>query len=292
MAVQPQDLFKKIRRIEIQTTHLANDILAGAYRSAFKGKGMEFEEVREYQQGDDVRSIDWNVTARMNRPFVKSFREEREITVVLAVDVSASTYFGSGEHLKSELIAEIAAVLAFSAIKNQDKVALLLFSDQVEKYFPPRKGVRHVLHIIRELLTYKPQQRSTNISNALSFLGKVQRRSGVCFLISDFICPDFFHEAALAAKRFDLVPIAIVDSAEKKFPTMGLVSLRDLETGISRLVDTTSKTSQNKLEKSTEERVSNLKKQMEKIGTSLCVVQTHLPYLQQLKKYFMLRFRR
>ncbi len=292
MADPSQDLFKKIRRIEIQTTHLANDILAGAYRSAFKGKGMEFEEVREYQQGDDIRSIDWNVTARMNRPFVKSFREEREITVVLAVDVSASTYFGSGEHLKSELIAEIAALLAFSAIKNQDKVALLLFSDQVEKYFPPRKGSRHVLHIIRELLTYKPQQRSTNISTALSFLGKVQRRSGVCFLISDFICPDFFHEAALAAKQFDLVPIALVDSAEKKFPHMGLVSLRDLETGISHLVDTTSKASQNNLEKSTKERISKLKKQMEKLGTSLCVIQTHLPYLQQLKKYFMLRFRR
>jgi len=287
MNPQSQELFKKIQRIEIQTTHLANDVLAGAYRSAFKGKGMEFEEVRDYEQGDDVRSIDWNVTARMNRPFVKSFREEREITVILAVDVSASTYFGSGEHLKSDLIAEIAGVLAFSAIKNQDKVALLLFSDKIEKYFPPQKGTRHVLRVIRELLTYKPQQRSTNVSTALSFLGKVQRRSGVCFLISDFICPDFFHEAALAAKRFDLVPIAIVDPAEKKLSFTDLVSLRDLESGISQLIEARSLTS-NK-QNTTEERIANLKKEFEKIGTELCVIDTNTPYMQQLKKYFSLR---
>lgn len=292
MAPLSQDLFKKIHRIHIQTTHLANDILAGAYRSAFKGKGMEFEEVREYQQGDDVRSIDWNVTARMDRPYVKNFREERELSVILAVDVSASTYFGSGESLKSDLIAEIAAVLAFSAIKNQDKVALLLFSDRVEKYFPPQKGTRHVLRIIRELLTYKPQPRSTNISEALAFLGKVLNRSSVCFLISDFICDDFYHEASLAAKRYDLVPIAIVDSAEKAFPKMDLVTFADLETGVSLLIDTSSNAVQAKLKKSTEERLSTLKKRMEKLGTELCIIDTNRPYMPQLKKYLMLRLKK
>lgn len=292
MAVISADLFKKIRRIQIQTTHLANDVLAGAYRSAFKGKGIELEEVREYQQGDDVRSIDWNVTARMNRPFVKSFREERELSVILAVDVSASTRFGSGEQLKSELIAEIAAVLAFSAIRNQDKVALLLFSDKIEKYFPPRKGTRHVLRIIRELLTYKSEQRATNISTALAFLGKVQNRSGVCFLISDYICPDFSHEAALAAKRYDLVPIAIVDTAEKILPKMSLVTFADLETGQSCLVDTSSNSLQNSLIKNTEERLSSQKKMFQKLGVVQCVINTHFPYLQQLQKYFSLRSRK
>jgi uncharacterized protein (DUF58 family) len=292
MPALSQDLFKKIHRIQIQTTHLANDVLAGAYRSAFKGKGMEFEEVREYQQGDDVRSIDWNVTARMDRPYVKNFREERELSVVLAVDVSASTFFGSGEYLKSELIAEIAAVLAFSAIKNQDKVSLLLFSDRVEKYFPPKKGTRHVLRIIRELLTYKPQLRSTNVSEALSFLGKVQVHSSICFLISDFICPDFHHEAALAAARYDLVPIAIVDTAEKTFPKMNLVALTDLETGVSRLIDTSANALQSKLKQTEETRLSTLKKMMEKLGTQLCIIDTGLPYLPQLQKYFMLRLKK
>jgi uncharacterized protein (DUF58 family) len=292
MAVPSTDLLKKIRRIQIQTTHLANDVLAGAYRSAFKGKGMEFEEVREYQQGDDIRSIDWNVTARMSRPYVKNFREERELSVILAVDVSASTRFGSGNVLKSDLIAEIAAVLAFSAIKNQDKVALLLFSDKVEKYFPPKKGTRHVLRIIRELLTYKSQERATNISEALSFLGKVQARSGVCFLISDFICPDFFHEAALAAKRYDLVPIAIIDPAEKSFPKIDLVTLADLESGVQTLIDTNTAATSNQLQKNARERLSNLKKMMQKLGTELCMIDTHLPYTQQLKKYFSFRLKK
>lgn len=287
-----RDLFKKIHRIQIQTTHLANDILAGTYRSAFKGKGIEFEEVREYQQGDDVRSIDWNVTARMDHPYVKNFREERELTVTLAVDVSASTYFGSGETLKSDLIAEIAAVIAFSAIKNQDKVALLLFSDRVEKYFPPQKGTRHVLRIIRELLTFKPTPRSTNISEALSYLGKVQNRSSICFLISDFICRDFSHEASLAAKRFDLVPIILIDQSEKKFPKMNLVAFTDLETMDSHYVDTSSDSVQAKLKYDVNERVSTLKKLMEKLGTELCTIDTSLPYMPQLKKHLMLRMKK
>lgn len=292
MVILKPDLWKKIRRIQIQTTHLANDVLAGTYRSVFKGKGMEFEEVRDYQPGDDIRAIDWNVTARMNRLYVKNFREERELNVTLVVDISASTQFGSGQSLKSDLIAEIAAVLAFSAIKNNDKIALVLFSDRVEKYFPPQKGKRHVLRIIRELLTYKPQQRSTDISTALSFLGKMQNRPGICFLISDFICPDYSHEAALAAKRYDFIPIMIVDSAEKTFQKMDLVTLKDLETGTSCLVDTSADCTQTTLKKNTEERLSRQKEIMHKLGTELCVIQSDLPYLQQLKKYFTLRRKR
>ena len=289
MTILPADILKKIRRIHIQTTHLANDVLAGAYLSAFKGKGMEFEEVREYQSGDDVRSIDWNVTARMNRPYVKNFREERELNVIIAVDVSASTRFGSGDLLKSDLIAEIASVLAFSALKNQDKVALLLFSSKIEKYFPPQKGTRHVLRLIRELLTYKPTEKGTDISAALAFLGKVQNRTGVCFLISDFICPDFTHEATLAAKRYDLVPVAIVDPAEKVFPQMSLVTLIDLETAAVSQVDTFSISARENLSKRTETRLSHQKKIMQNIGIKLCVINTHIPYLKQLKKYFILR---
>lgn len=289
MVIPTSELFKKIRRIQIQTTHLADDVLAGAYRSAFKGKGMEFEEVREYQSGDDIRSIDWNVTARMNHPFVKNFREERELNVILAVDISGSTHFGSGQYLKSEWIAEIAAILAFSAIKNHDKVALILFSDTVEKYIPPKKGTRHVLRIIRELLTYQPKGRSTNISNALSFLGKIQERAGICFLISDFICPDYSHEAALTAKRHDLVPIALVDQAERKLNAMSLVTFADLETGQHSLVNTSSSLAQNTLQKNTEERLATQKKLMQKLGTELCIIETSIPYLQQLRKYFMLR---
>lgn len=289
MAVTSASIFKKIQRIKIQTTHLANDILAGSYRSAFKGKGMEFEEVREYQPGDDVRSIDWNVTARMNHPYVKNFREERELNVTLAVDVSFSTRFGSGGQLKSELLAEIAAVIAFSAIKNNDKIALILFSDKVEKYLPPQKGSRHVLRIIRELLTYKPQGNGTNIGEALSFLGRVQKRSGICFLLSDFICPDYSKEAAVIVRKHDLVPIAMIDAAENAFPKMNLVSFSDLETGALNLVDTSSTDVQSFLLQSTEERLNAQKKLMQKLGTEFCVIRSQNPYVPQLQKFFALR---
>lgn len=283
------ELLKNIRRIQIETTHLANDVLAGAYRSAFKGQGMEFEDVREYRPGDDIRMIDWNITARMNHLYVKNFCEERELNVILAVDVSASTRFGSGKYLKSELIAEIAALLAFSAIKNNDKVALILFSDKVEKYFPPQKGTRHVLRMICELLTYKAEQRSTNISTALTFLGKVFNRSAVCFLISDFLCPDYAHEAALAAKRYDLVPLAIVDRAERDLQKMDFVTFVDLETQNSCVVDTSSNCTLTHVRKQFDERLVRERQLMQKLGIDLCVIQTNLPYLEQLKKYFRLR---
>jgi Uncharacterized conserved protein (some members contain a von Willebrand factor type A (vWA) domain) len=292
MAVTSSDLIKKIRRIQIQTTHLANDILAGAYRSAFKGKGMEFEEVREYQPGDDVRSIDWNVTARMNHPYVKNFREERELSVTLVVDVSSSTRFGSGNELKNELIAEVAAVIAFSAIKNNDKTALILFTDRVEKYLPPKKGTRHVLRVIRELLTHTPEHQGTNIGNALSFLGKVQQRAGVCFLISDFICPDFTHEASIISRRHDLVPIAIVDPADSRLPEMNLVSFHDLESRTTRLIDTSSRVVRESLQSTTQNRLASQKSEMLKLGTEICTINTDAPYIPQLRKYFALRQKR
>ena len=287
------NLFKKIRRIQFYTTRLVDDILAGAYRSAFKGRGMEFEEVREYQAGDELaRTIDWNVTARMNRPYVKSFREEREITMTLVVDISSSTRFGSGHELKSDLIAEVAAILAFSAIKNNDKVALILFSDSVEKYFPPNKGTRHVLRIIKELLAYTPKQRGTDVNAALSFLGKVQQHSGICFLISDFICGDYAHEAALIAKRHDLVSIALSDPCESTFPNMDLTAFADLESGELRLVDTASSSLQQHLQKTCTDRLEDTQKLMRRLGGDFCAIHTDKPYLAQLRKFFLIRQRR
>lgn len=283
------DIFRKIQRIQIQTTHLANDILAGAYRSAFKGKGMEFEEVREYQPGDDIRSIDWNVTARMRNPYVKSYREERDITVMLIVDISASSRFGSTNKTKAELIAEIGGVIAFSAIKNNDRVGLILFSDTVEKYVPPKKGTRHVMRVIRELLLHKPEHKGTNIGNALSFLGKVQAQSGVCFLISDFISPDYAHEAALMAKKHDFITIGITDPDERAFPKMGLISLRDLETGKSRVIDSSNQPTQDLFKQSAADRLSAHQRLMNKIGAGFIDLRTDKPYIPAMKKFFKIR---
>lgn len=283
------DIFKTIRRIQIITTQLANDILAGAYRSAFKGRGIEFEEVREYQPGDEVRSIDWNVTARMNHPYVKNFREERDITVLLVVDVSASSRFGGQHGLKKETIAEIGAVLAFSAIKNNDKVGLLLFSDIVEKYVPPRKGTRHVLRLIRELLAYKPKQQGTDLKGALSFLGKVHRRSAICFLISDFFCDGYSHEIAPIAKRHDLISICVNDAYEYSFPQIGLVNIQDLETGNTSVIDTSFQELQDHFKKASEERLARHKSLMEQIGADFIKITTDQPYLGELRKFFRLR---
>jgi len=292
MAEISSTLFKKIRRIQIQTTHLAEDILAGAYRSAFKGRGMEFEEVREYQAGDDPRTIDWNVTARMNRPYVKSFREEREMTVMLIVDLSASTRFGTKQALKRDIITEIAAVIAFSAIKNNDKVGLILFTDVVEKYFPPKKGTRHVLRVIRELLAFKPKDRKTNMGAALAFLGEVQKLSGICFLISDFICSDYSHEAALIANKHDLVSIAVVDPSEVHFPDMNITAFEDLETGEKKLIDTSSSEVKEYLHREISERLTAQKKLMNQLGADFLAIHSEIPYLPQLKKFFILRQRR
>lgn len=234
----PPEILRKVRAIELSTRHLVDDFFGGEYHSVFKGMGMEFDEVREYAPGDEVRSIDWNVTARMGRPFIKRYREERELTVLLVVDASASGLFGSRDRLKSEVIAEVASVLAFSAIRNQDKVGCLIFTDRVEMYIPPTKGHRHVLRIIRELLYFKPAGSGTDLATALEALGRLLKRRAVIFLVSDFIAPDFETPLRLAARRHDLVALQVRDPLEETLPDVGLLQVRDAETGERVWLDT------------------------------------------------------
>jgi uncharacterized protein (DUF58 family) len=291
MPVISKAVYRKIRRIQILSTQLANDVFAGAYHSAFKGRGIEFAEVREYQPGDEVRRIDWNVTARMNHPYIKNFNEERGISVLLFVDVSASTRFGSRNQLKSELIAEIGAILAFSAIKNNDKVGLVLFSDIIEKVIPANRGVRHILRIIRELLIFEPKQRGSDVKGALALLGKFKRASGICFLISDFICEDFSHEAGLISRKHDLISICVNDPYEKQFPPIPLVSLSDLETGQGALLDTTTPFLQKQFSENSEQRVKKVQKLMGKLKAGFIEIRTDQSYMMPLRKFFKLRER-
>ncbi len=238
------ELARQIRFIQIFTRRTVNDVLAGEYQSVFKGSGMEFDEVRAYQPGDDIRTIDWNVTARTGHPFVKRYVEERELTVLLMVDISASGSFGSVRKRKSEVAAELCALIAFSAIKNNDKVGLLLFSNRIEKFIPPRKGGSHVLRIIREVLGYQPEERGTDIACALEYLGRVLHKRGVVFLLSDFIAPDFTKPLGLLARRHDLIAISLTDRRELSMPALGLVELTDAESGESLVVDTADRTFQ------------------------------------------------
>jgi uncharacterized protein (DUF58 family) len=237
----PKELLKKIRRIHIRTSHMANDLFAGHYHSTFKGHGMEFEEVREYQPGDEIRRIDWNVTARTGRPFVKRFREERELTVMLLVDVSGSLEFGSAGQLKRELAAEVGATLAFSAIKNNDKVGMIGFSDRIERYVKPDKGVRHVLRVIRELLTLRAGGRGTDIAGALDYLNRVLTRRAVVFLVSDFQASGYERSLRVARRRHDLIPVALTDPRDVDLPNVRFMELVDNETGEFVTVDTSSR---------------------------------------------------
>lgn len=237
--METTDLFKKVRKIEIKTRGLSNHIFSGQYHSAFKGRGMTFSEVREYQYGDDIRNIDWNVTARFHRPFVKIFEEEREMTVMLLIDVSGSNDFGSVDATKRDITAEIAAVLAFSAIQNNDKVGVIFFSDQIEKFIPPKKGTSHILRIISEIVTFKPQHRRTDIGEGLKFLTSAIKKRTTAFLISDFVTSKSFEqELRIAARKHDLISLRITDKRELIIPKMGLVKFRDSETGEERWVDT------------------------------------------------------
>lgn len=237
----PPELLKQIRSIEIKARHLATDALSGEYISAFRGQGMEFDEVREYIPGDDVRSIDWNVTARMNQPYVKIFQEEREMTLMLLVDVSPSQDFGSTDRTKNEVAAEIAAVLAFLATRNNDKVGLILFSDHIEQYFPPRKGRGHIWNIIRGVLTHEGGGRGTDLKGALQFLTGVSKRKALCFLVSDFYAPDYFRDLQTTAGRHDLVCVRVEDRRERTLPGAGLVDFIDSETGRQISLDTSSR---------------------------------------------------
>lgn len=237
----PPELLKKIRRIEIRTSHMVNDVMAGRYHSAFRGRGMEFEEVREYRIGDDVRAIDRNVSARYGKPHVKVFREERELTVLLMVDVSRSQDFGTCAQLKRELAAEVCATLAFSAIRNNDQVGLICFTDRIERFLPPRKGVNHVLRVIRELLYLRPQGGGTDVAHAFDYLNNTTRRRAVVFLVSDFLTDAFETPMRIARRRHDVIPIAIQDRRELELPDVGLVELQDAETGELLVVDTSSR---------------------------------------------------
>ncbi len=291
-AMIPAEILKKVRRIQIVTSALVQDVFAGQYHSAFKGRGVEFEEVREYQPGDDVRTIDWNVTARSGRPFVKTYREERELTVVLLVDVSASQAFGTRDQLKSELVAELGATLAFSAIQNNDKVALILFTDRVERFVPARKGTRHVLRVIRELLYHEPAGRGTDVGAALEYLSRVLRRRAVVFLISDFQAPPFVGPLQVVRHRHDLIPILVGDVRERELPTVGYVELRDPETGQQLVVDTRSRSLRRRFQQLAEQRRQALLTEFRRARIDTIEVQTGTPFVGPLTTFFRRRERR
>ena len=295
--MSPSDVIKKVRRLEIRTRHLVTDSVTGAYHSSFKGRGMDFEEVREYVVGDDVRSIDWNVSAKMDRPFVKVFREERELTLMLLIDLSASGIFGSVEQSKRELAAEIASVLAFSATLNNDKVGLLLYTDTVEHYIPPKKGRRHVLRVIRDILFFEPTGRGTNHKAALDYLNRVQRRKTVVFLISDFLyhaSPDsdlqqLMSILSLTHQRHDLISIALNDPRENALPSVGLITLEDAETGEMVEVDTGNRGVRERYAEAARQRRQNFATNMRQKGLDWVAARTDEPYLPALRKLFARR---
>lgn len=289
-ATSHRELLKKVRRIEIKTRHAVNDVFAGRYHSTFKGRGMEFDEVREYVPGDDIRSIDWNVTARTSVPHIKKFVEEREMTVMLMVDISGSNDFGSTPQLKRDLAAEVAAMLAFSATRNNDRIGLILFSDQVEKYIPPRKGTRHILRIIKEVLTHKPQSAGTDAAPALDFLNHTQSRKAVTFLISDFIFPtDCEKPLKISARRHDLIAVAVGDNHEQAWPAAGLVEWRDPESGQRVLVDTSSAAVRRELLLIQEQQSEELRKSMRKAGIDTIELLAGEPYDKPFIKFFKTR---
>jgi uncharacterized protein (DUF58 family) len=288
----PREILKKVRRIEISTRGLVNEIFSGEYHSVFKGQGMTFTEVREYQYGDDIRSIDWNVTARTGAPFVKIFEEERELTVILIVDVSASGNFGTRERLKGELGVEISAVLAFSAIKNNDKIGLIIFSDRIEKFVPPRKGRRHVLRVLRELLYHRPTGQGTDIAGALEYLNRVVSRRAVVFLVSDFMGEGFLRPLSVAGKRHDLIAVRIGDAREEEIPAMGLVELEDPETGERLVVNTSRQDFREAFRAESENRRGELDRAFLRSQVDVIDVETGQPYVKPLMHFFKRRMRR
>jgi uncharacterized protein (DUF58 family) len=285
----PKELLRKIRRIEIRTSHLVNDALAGQYHSAFKGRGMEFEEVRQYQVGDDVRTIDWNVSARYGEPFVKVFREERELTVLLLVDLSRSQAFGSNHQLKRELVAEIGATLAFSAIKNNDKIGLICFTDRVEQFVPPRKGVGHVLRVIRELLAFQPRGRGTSIAAALDHLNRIMRRRAVVFVISDFQDRGFERALRVARRRHDVILVSVTDRRERELPPAGLVEFVDGESGRRVLVDTSSRRWRERYQRITQAAIEARNRRLRQLRLDLIEVRTGESFVEPLVQFFRRR---
>ena len=287
-----KELLKQVRQIEIRTKGLVNQVFSGEYHSVFKGRGMEFSEVREYQFGDDIRSIDWNVTARFGHPYIKVFEEERELTVILMVDLSGSLMFGSVSKTKQRIAAELSAILAFSALKNNDKVGLILFTDKIEKFVPPRKGRKHVLRIIREVLSFEPEGKSTNLKGALEYMNNAIKKKSIAFLISDFMDEGFEKILRIVGRKHDLIGIVLDDRREKEMPNLGLVKLADAETGAERWIDTGSKRvrSQMIFDRKEREKLRNsifIKSHLDRIE-----VTTGSNYIQPLVQFFRRREKR
>jgi len=284
-----KELLKKVRKIEIKTRRLSDHIFSGEYHTSFKGRGMTFTEVRQYQFGDDIRAIDWNVTARYNEPYIKVFEEERELTMMLVVDISGSESFGTRSQFKNEIVTEISATLAFSATQNNDKIGLILFSDQIELYIPPKKGKSHVLRIIRELIEFQPKSNKTDVGQALRFLSGTQKKKAIVFLISDFMSDDFEQPLKIASKKHDLTGIRIHDIREEKMPNIGVVPMTDAETGETRLINTSSKSVRTEYEKYYHEKVKYFKDTFSKCGSGLVNIRVDESYVTKLLGYFKAR---
>ncbi|SFD36168.1 DUF58 domain-containing protein [Flavobacterium phragmitis] len=284
-----KELLKKVRKIEIKTKRLSNHIFSGEYHSSFKGRGMTFSEVRQYQYGDDIRNIDWNVTARYNEAHVKVFEEERELTMVLMVDISGSESFGSKNQFKKDIVTEIAATMAFSATQNNDKIGLILFSDTVELYIPPKKGRSHVLRIIRELIEFEPKSHKTDIAQALKFLSGTQKKKAIIFMISDFMSDSYEHTLKIASKKHDITGVRVYDIREEKIPNLGMVTMLDAETGKLQLVDTSSKTVRMNYEKHYQEKLNYFKDSFRKSGAGIVNTRVDENYVTKLLGYFKSR---
>jgi len=287
--METKELLKKVRKIEIKTRRLSDHIFSGEYHTSFKGRGMTFSEVRKYQYGDDVRAIDWNVTAKYNEPYVKVFEEERELTMMLVVDCSGSESFGSKNQLKSETVTEIAATLAFSATQNNDKIGLILFSDQIELYVPPKKGKSHVLRIIRELIEFQPKSKKTDLSMALKFLSSIQKKKAIVFVISDFMNDGYEHTLKIASKRHDLTGVRVFDAREEQMPNLGVVSMLDAETNEVVLVDTTSKQQRLEYEKYYQKQTAYFNETFSRSGAGTIATRVDESYVKKLLNYFKSR---
>jgi uncharacterized protein (DUF58 family) len=288
----PKEILKKIQQIQIHTRRLVNEAFVGEYHSVFKGRGMEFDEVREYQPGDEIRTIDWNVTARMGRPFIKRYVEERELTVMLLVDVSASGNFGSIKHLKNEVATEICAILALSAIKNNDKVGMIMFTDKIEKFIPPKKGPKHVLRVIRELLCAQPTGKGTNISVALEYLNKITHRRTISFIVSDFIANDYAHALRIANKKHDMITITIVDPREQELPNVGFIELRDAESDEILLLDTADSLARKEFGVLNNRRSQERSRLFRSMGVDEIVINTNRHHVEPIVRFFRMREKR
>ncbi|MCK4339168.1 MAG: DUF58 domain-containing protein [Candidatus Cloacimonetes bacterium] len=288
----PKEILQQVRKIEISTRSIVNELFSGEYHSIFKGQGLEFSEVRAYQPGDNVKLIDWNVSARFNQPYIKKFEETRELTVMLIIDVSNSGVFGTDDKQKREISAEVGAILAFSAITNNDKVGLLLFSDVIEQYIPPKKGKNAVLRIVREILFHTPENKRTAISNALEYYYKMSKKKSIIFLISDFYDQNYFKTLQIVAQKHDVIAIRILDQKEYDIPKLGLINFQDAETGNEIFINTSNKQFQENFQLLSKERINNVANELKRMKIDLIDIETGKPYIENLIKFFKKRARR